>query len=366
VSARVASGVLVLAETRSGALRPVSLELIGAARALSAQGAGPVAVALIGSDAEALAKAVDVSGVGVGVGGGGVVGEVLAVPTPQTHFEAHVTQTAVEQLIARRRPSLVLAGHTIDSLGFAPAVAARGAHGFASDVTAVSWGEHGALARRPAYGEELIAELDFPGKETVVLLLRPGAFPAAGDGRGRTSEDDERAVVGAEAAMGEDSGAGESEDSAGAATIERVELDLAAAARSEHVELREAPSGDSDIAKAGFLLAIGRGVASAEQVSKLEALAARIGAALAVSGPLVEAGWASRARKVGQSGKTVAPRVYLALGISGAAQHLAGMSRSRTIVAVNTDPGARIFDVADYGAVADLFEVAAELERQLG
>jgi len=82
-----------------------------------------------------------------------------------------------------------------------------------------------------------------------------------------------------------------------------------------------------------------------------------------VSGPLVEAGWASRTRKVGQSGKTVAPRVYLALGISGAAQHLAGMSRSRTIVAVNSDPGARIFDFAHYGAVADLFEIADELER---
>jgi electron transfer flavoprotein alpha subunit len=90
-----------------------------------------------------------------------------------------------------------------------------------------------------------------------------------------------------------------------------------------------------------------------------------MGATLAVSGPLVEAGLASRTRKVGQSGKTVAPRVYLALGISGAPQHLAGMSAARTIIAVNSDRGARIFDVAHHGAVADLFEVAAELERQL-
>ena len=81
---------------------------------------------------------------------------------------------------------------------------------------------------------------------------------------------------------------------------------------------------------------------------------------------VVDSGWASRARKVGQSGRTVAPRVYLALGISGAAQHLSGMSRSQTIIAVNSDPRARIFDVAHYGAVADLFEVADELERQLG
>jgi electron transfer flavoprotein alpha subunit len=313
---------MVLAEARRGELRPASFELIGAARALCEQGAGAVVVALVGPDAAAQAGAVALEG----------VQRVLVVPTPQAHFEAHVTQAAVEALIERRRPSLVLAGHTIDSLGFAPAVAARGEHGFASDVTSVSWQEQGALAQRPAYGEELIAELDFPGKETVILLLRPGAFAAA-------------------------EGAGEKLQS------ERLELDLSRAARSERVELREAPSEQHDIAKADFLLALGRGIGSAESLPRLERLAEAIGATISVSGPLVESGWASRTRKVGQSGKTVAPRVYLALGISGAAQHVAGMSRSRTIVAVNSDPGARIFDFAHYGAVADLFEIAGELER---
>jgi electron transfer flavoprotein alpha subunit len=330
------SGIVVLAEARGGALRPVSFELITAARELSAQGAGPVTVALVDYDAELLAQTLVLPGVQA----------IVAVPTPEPRFEAHVTRAAVEQLIAQRRPSLVLAGHTIDSLGFAPAVAARGAHGFASDVIALSWGEHGALARRPAYGEQLVAELDFPGKETVVLLLRPGSFAA-----------DRRSGTG--------SGDGDGID-AGATTVERVALNLAGAARSERIELREPPSGEVDIAKADFVLAIGRGVASAERVTEFERLAARIGATLAVSGPLVEAGWAARGRKVGQSGKTVAPRVYLALGISGAAQHLAGMSRSRTIIAVNSDASARIFDIAHYGAVADLFEVAVELERALG
>jgi electron transfer flavoprotein alpha subunit len=321
------SGVLVLAEARSRTLRSNSFELIAAARVLSEQGAGPVTLALVDHDAEALAGALAVTG----------VAHVLAVPTPEPRFEAHVTQAAAEQLIAQRHPSLVLAAHTIDSLGFAPAVAARGAHGFASDVIDVSWGEHGARARRPAYGEQLIAELDFAGKETVVLLLRPGAFAAAAA----------------------DAGTGE-------AAIERVELDLAGSARSERVELRETPTDDADLTKADFVLAIGRGAASAERVAELERLAARIGATFAVSGPLVEAGWAARGRKVGLSGKTVAPRVYLALGISGAAQHLAGMSRSKTIIAVNSDARARIFDVAHYGAVADLFDIAAELEPQLG
>lgn len=318
------SGIVVLAETRRGELRPVSLELIGAARALSEQGAGPVAVALIGSDADRHVAAVGLAG----------VQDVLVVPAPQAQFEAHVTQAAVEALIEQRRPALVLAGHTIDSLGFAPAVAARGGHGFASDVTEVSWGQQGALVRRGAYGEKLIAELDFPGKQIVVLLLRAGSFAPADPAE------------------------------TGGAAVERVELELDGTARTEHVELRDPPAGDVDITKAEFLLSIGRGVEDEERIAELEQLAARMGATLCASRPLVDAGWISSARQVGQSGRTVTPKVYLALGISGAVQHLAGMSKAQTIIAVNSDPEAPIFGAAQYGAVADLFEVAAELERQ--
>jgi electron transfer flavoprotein alpha subunit len=315
------SGVLVIAEARRGELRAVTLELIGAARALSEQGAGAVAVALIGADAGAHAEQLALAG----------VQEVLVVPAPQPQFEAHVTQAALEALIEQRGPSVVLAGHTIDSLGFAPAVAARGGLGFASNVTRVWWGEHGLRAERGAYGEKLLAELDFPGKDTVLLLLLPGTFAPA--------------------------------EGAGDAKIARVELDLDGRARTEHIELRDPPAGDVDITKADFLLSIGRGIGAAENLPPLERLADALGATLSVSGALVEAGLAPRTRKVGLTGATVAPRVYLALGISGAAPHLAGMSRARTIIAVNTDPAARIFDVAHYGAVADLFEIAAELER---
>lgn len=323
------SGVLVIAEARRGELRPVTLELIAAGRELSRAGAGPLAVALIAHDPAALLDAVKLDG----------VEEVLLVASPEPHFEAHVAQAAVEALVEQRAPALVLAGHTIDSLGFAPALAACGRHGFASDVTTVSWSGDGALARRGAYGEKLLAELDFPGKATVVLLLRPGAFePAAG--------------------------AGEPPTEAGAASVTEVALDLTGRARSEHVELRDPPAGDVDITKADFLLSIGRGVEDAERIPELEQLAERMGATLSASRPLVDAGGVSSARQVGQSGRTVTPKVYLALGISGAVQHLAGMSKAQTIIAVNSDPEAPIFGVAQYGAVADLFEVAAELERQ--
>ena len=138
------------------------------------------------------------------------------------------------------------------------------------------------------------------------------------------------------------------------------------AARTEHLGFRDAEVSDVDITKAPFLLAIGRGVEDGENVARFEELADRLGATLSVSRPLVDAGWVPSARQVGQSGRTVKPRVYLALGISGAIQHLAGMRSSETIIAVNTDPEAPIFGVAHYGAVADMFELADELERAAG
>jgi electron transfer flavoprotein alpha subunit len=135
------------------------------------------------------------------------------------------------------------------------------------------------------------------------------------------------------------------------------------ASRARHRELREAAKGDVDITTAEFLLSIGRGIGEQENIAMFEELAEKIGATLAVSRPIVDAGWMPNARQVGQSGKTVKPKVYLAFGISGAVQHLAGMKTSETIIAVNTDPEAAIFDVAHYGAVADLFDVAEELTK---
>jgi electron transfer flavoprotein alpha subunit len=317
----VSGGVLVVAEVGPEGPRPGTAELIGAGNALREAGAGPLAVALLSAEPDAHAEAVNLAG----------VEEIVAIPSPSAHFEPHVAEAALEALIEARRPTAVLAGHTVDSLGFVPAVAARGGHGFASEVTGVSW-EEGLRARRGAFGDRLAAELDFPGQETVLLLLREGAFEPAGAG--------------------------------GSAPTSRLELDLAGAARCERLELRQPPAGDVDITAAELLLSIGRGVEDEEEIPELQRLADRMGATLSGSRPLVDAGWLPNGRQVGQSGKTVTPKVYLALGISGAVQHLAGIAGARTVIAVNSDPEAPIFAVADYGAVADLFEVAAELERQ--
>ena len=202
-------------------------------------------------------------------------------------------------------------------------------------MTEVSWAD-GPRARRGAYGDKLHAELEFPGKECTL------ADRAAGD------------LQPAAAGSGEVSGAG------GRGGPRRR------GARPSTSRSGRSPVGDVDITKAEFLLSIGRGHRGQGQHPPLRALGRdRLGATLSVSRPLVDAGWMSNARQVGQSGKTVKPRVYLALGISGAVQHLAGMRTADTIIAVNTDPEAPIFGVAHYGAVADLFDVADELERAL-
>jgi electron transfer flavoprotein alpha subunit len=309
------SGILVVAESRRGELREVSLELVGAALQLKDQAGGPVKVATVGGSAD-----------GLGAEG---VDEVLTVAAPTEHFEAHVHAGALEALIEQESPSVVILGHTIDSLGFGPAVAAKLGLGFASDVTALGW-EGGPIATRGGYGGKVEVELEFPGKDTVLLMLRAGAFDPA--------------------------------ETAGAPDTQAVEVD--AEPRTEHLGFREVEAGDVDITKAEFLLSVGRGIEDKDALPQFEELAEKMGATLSVSRPLVDAGWMPNARQVGQSGKTVKPKVYLALGISGAVQHLAGMQNADTIIAVNTDPEAPIFRVAHYGAVADLFDVADELAEQ--
>jgi electron transfer flavoprotein alpha subunit len=308
------NGTLIVAEHLQGELRDVTGELVTAARELG----DPVAVAVIAHDPSRF----DVSFQGVG--------EIVNVLVVQEEFENDVYQGALERLIAERQPRVVLLGFTVNSMGYGPAVAAKLGLGFASDVHRLGREGEAVVATRSFYGGKVDAELEFPAERAVVLLIRPTAFaPAPGGGSPTTTD-------------------------------LRVELP---ASRARHLEFEEAAAGDVDITTADFLLSIGRGIGENEAIPQFEQLADRMGAVLSVSRPLVDAGWMPNARQVGQSGKTVKPKVYLALGISGAVQHLAGMKASGTIVAVNTDPEAAIFKVAHFGAVADLFDVADELEK---
>jgi electron transfer flavoprotein alpha subunit len=304
--------VLVVAEHVQGRLRDVTFELVSAARALG----GPVTVAVIASDPEAF----DLAREGVD--------EVVHVRVAQEEFESDVYQHALEALIVERAPQAVLTGFTVNSMGYAPALAAKLGLGFASDVFAVERAGEAIVATRAFYGSKVHAEVELAAGKPVLLLLRPTVWPAAEPG-----------------------------GSPAVSTLEPGPV----SSRARHVGFREAAKSDVDITTADFLLSIGRGVGDREAIPDFEDLAEKLGATLSVSRPLVDAGWMPGARQVGQSGKTVKPKVYLALGISGAVQHLAGMKASGTIIAVNTDPEAAIFSIAHYGAVADLHEVAEAL-----
>ena len=307
--------VLVVAEHVRGQVRDITYELIAAGRDLS----GPVAVAAIGSDPGAL----DLNRVGVD--------EVVHVRVGQDDFENDVYQQALEALIADRRPQVVLVGFTVNSIGYAPAVAAKLGLGFASDVFAVRHDGDTTVATRAFYGSKVYAELELPGERAAILMLRPTVWPAA-------------------------------ETAAAAPRVSEVKVTIGAS-RARHKEFQDQPKADVDITSAEFLLAIGRGIGDKENIPLFERLSEKMAATLASSRPLVDAGWMPSSRQVGQSGKTVKPKVYLAMGISGAVQHLAGMKASGTIIAVNKDPEAALFNAAHYGAVADLFEVARELEK---
>ena len=303
----------------------MSLELIGAALSVKADAGGRVAVAVLDHEPDRFADRLAVDG----------VDELLLVPTPTEHFEAHVAGRALAELIAAESPSLVLLGFTIDSLGFAPAVAA-------TRRARVRVRRHrAAVGRRTGGGARRLR------RQARRRARVPGqADDGAAAARRARSSPPRRA--------------------ARAPATRTVELALDGVAKTEHLGFEEAAAGDVDITKAAFLLSIGRGIEDQDNIPRFEQLADKLGATLSSSRPLVDAGWMPSARQVGQSGKTVKPRVYLALGISGAVQHLAGMRTAETIIAVNTDPEAPIFGVATYGAVVDMFELADELEQQFG
>jgi electron transfer flavoprotein alpha subunit len=308
------NGVLVVAEHLQGRVRDVTYELVSAARELG----GPVAVAVIAADPAAL----DVSREGVD--------EVVHVRVAQAEFENDVYQAALESLLAERQPDAVLLGFTVNSMGYAGAVAAKLGLGLATDVFKLERDGDTLVATRAFYGAKVHAEVELPAGRPALLLLRPTVWPQAAPGGSPAVSEHAPAPV---------------------------------SSRARHREFRDVAKGDVDITTAEFLLSIGRGIGERDNIELFEELAGKLGATLAVSRPIVDAGWMTNARQVGQSGKTVKPKVYLAFGISGAVQHLAGMKTSETIIAVNTDPEAAIFDVAHFGAVADLFDVAEELAK---
>jgi electron transfer flavoprotein alpha subunit len=316
------SGVLVIAEQRRGELRPVSLELIGAAQGLQGAGGSTVTVAILARSPELFFDSLKLAG----------VDEIVAVRVAPAEFDPDTFEAAVGALIAERKPEVVLVAHSVDSFGYAAALAAKLGLGLATDVFKAERIDGALVATRGGYGQKVNVEVDFPGRAAVLLAIRANVFnPPEQPGTPRITE------------------------FAAPATV----------SRSSGRDFIELSAGDDvDMTAAEFILTIGRGIGEEANVAQFKELADAVGATLGCSRPIADAGWLPKSRQVGQSGKTAsACKLYIAMGVSGAIQHLAGMKHVATIVAVNSDAGASIFGVAKYGVVGDIFEIAEELRR---
>lgn len=304
----------ILAEVRDGTLRPSTHELATAARAL-AQGA-PVRAVLAGSGVTAAAAELR------GVDG------VLVLDDPRLEaYSPDGYARALGALVAERGPEVVLAAATARGRDLAPRIAAHVDGAVASDVTSVMRDGDAIVAVRPIYAGKALARVRVAGRPAVITL-RPNSVPAATE--------------------------------VGAPPVEAVPLgDYAAAAVVTSVE--RSASARPDVAEADIIVSGGRGMGGPEHFALVEELADALGAAVGASRAVVDAGWRPHGDQVGQTGKTVAPSLYVACGISGAVQHLAGMKTSQVIVAINKDADAPIFAIADYGIVGDVFEVLPAL-----
>jgi electron transfer flavoprotein alpha subunit len=314
--------VLALAEHRRGELRDPSFELVTAGRALADAVGTDLHVAVVGGDVERFAESLDREGV-----------DVIHTVDHGEEFVADVAVQAVSQLVADGDVDHLLVPNSVNGLATAPALAERLDRPIVTDTVDIA-ADDGIVVTRETYGGKTEATVEIDGEATV-LTTRSGEWPPA--------------------------------EGTGDATLEAADVSIdESAVRTSVSGFQEVGAGDVDITEADVLVSIGRGIEEAENIPLIEALADALDATVSASRPIVDNEWLPKDRQVGQSGKTVQPDVYLAIGISGAVQHVAGMKGADTIVAVNTDPSAPIYDIADFGVVDDLFDVVPALIEEFG
>jgi electron transfer flavoprotein alpha subunit len=314
------SDVLAVTEHRRGELRDVSHELVTAGRELADATGGGLHLAVISGDVGGYAGKLDHEDV-----------DTIHTVDFGEEFNHDVYVQATEALYDAVGPQYVLAPNTVNGLDYAPAVAQRLGIPLVTDVTGMEV-DGGLSVTREFYAGKTEGDVDVAGDRAVVTI-RPGEWPAA--------------------------------KGVGDATIEAFDADIEEeAVRSTVTGYEEVGAGDVDISEADVLVSVGRGIEEEENIEIIEELADAMGATVSASRPIVDNGWLPQDRQVGQSGKKVTPDIYIAVGISGAVQHVAGMKGSDTIIAVNTDPSAPIFDIADYGIVDDLFDVVPALTAE--
>ena len=316
--------ILAVAEQRDGKLNRATWETIAGAQ----QAGGEVAVAVIGSGVDALAAELAAAE---------ATAIVVADHAVLAQYTADGYVQALQQIIAAEAPSHVFFPHTYQTRDFAPALAARLNRPLITDVTAIKKQGDAVVLVRPVFQGKLNADVTIGGPAPHLATFQIGAYRADAARKGGAAAPVKAAAL---------------------------TLDAGSIRQKPEAPFKEARQA-VDLSQAERIVAAGRGIKGQEHLKIVEQLAQALGAEVAASRPICDAGWLPMDRQIGSSGQTVAPKLYLALGISGAIQHLVGMKGSRTIVAINKDPDAPIFEIADYGIVADLFEVVPALLAEL-
>jgi electron transfer flavoprotein alpha subunit len=321
--------VWVFCETVDHRLKGVAFELVTEGRVLADKLGENLIAVLIGHEVEDLADSLIHQGADKVII---VDGEIFAEYTTDAYA------IAMTSLIAPRKPAVVLFGATSNGRDLAPRVASRLELGLTADCTGLDIDEERQLVQtRPAFGGNIMAEILCPYTRPQMATVRPNVFKPSEPDTSRTGE------------------------------VEKVEVSISPVQVRTRVldKVKQVVEGMKSVEEADIIVCSGRGIKDPSNLELPEQLAEILDAAVGGSRPIVDAGWLPPTQQVGQSGRTVCPKLYFAFGISGQVQHLVGMSSSDIVIAVNKDPEAPIFEVADFGIVGDLFEVVPEIIKEI-
>jgi electron transfer flavoprotein alpha subunit len=319
------NGILVFAEHRGGVFNKTSFEALAAAQQIGAALGQPVVAVVLGADAS---HAQEVAGF--------EVERVVSVENPRlAQYTPDGYADAMERAVRALDPQFVVMPHTYLVRDYAPKLAARFGKDVISDCVRASAAGGAVTFTRRIFLGKIDADVVAAGEPPVFATFQSGAYRAEQAERG-----------------------------GGPARVESMPVEVGEVRMTPEEPFQEV-KGAVDLSKAEVIVAIGRGIKGQEHIALARQLAEVLGGEIAASRPICDAGWLPIDRQIGSSGQTVAPKLYVALGISGAIQHLVGMKNAGTIVAINKDPEAPIFDIADYGIVGDLFEAVPALTEEL-
>jgi electron transfer flavoprotein alpha subunit len=317
--------IIVFAEHRAGQMQEITLQMLSKASELCRAQGYKLSVALLCDAADTLLPSLE-----------GRADEIVAYEAPRfAHFDPDACAEILVALVQERKPLLLLLGHTAWSMDLAAALATKTGYPLATDCVDILLDAGDPKVVRQVYNGKMLTRSSFRPADGYLVTVRPGSFSVSAGQDRRTTVNYPPVPA------------------------------LSSTARRRFVAYRDTGKGEVDITQAEVLVSVGRGIGDGENIEPAREVAALLGGALSCSRPVVDKKWLPKYHQVGTSGKSVTPKIYLALGISGAFQHMAGIAGAGTVIAVNKDKKAPIFRAADYGAVADALDIVTALKTEL-